>query len=94
MDCFQTLLERMHCCIQQTCNETNNSLVYSLQNLLQQTENMSNKCWRPSQKSILQTLIALQQSELDKHFEHPVQGQIVPSRAKWAKLGKKTLNTF
>ena len=42
-----------------------------------------------TKKKLLQTPIALQQNELDKHFEHLAQGQIVRSRAKLAELGEK-----
>ena len=47
-----------------------------------------------TKKRLLQTLIALQQNELDKHFEHLAQDQIVRSRAKWAELGEKNTKYF
>ena len=46
------------------------------------------------EKRLLQVLIALQQNELNKHFEHLAQGQIVRSRAKWAELGEKNTKYF
>ena len=58
----------------------------NLQNLLQNAENLSINVGDQHEKKLLQTLIALQQNELEKHFEHLAQGQIVRSRAKWAEL--------
>ena len=43
---------------------------------------------------MLQTLIALQQNELDKHFEHLAKSQTVRNRAKWAKIGEKNTKYF
>ena len=61
---------------------------------LQNTENLLINAGNQHEKSLLQTLIALQENELDEHFEHRTEGQIVGSRAKWAKLGEKIPNAF
>ena len=66
----------------------------NLQNLLQNTENLLINAGDQHEKRLLQTLIALQQDELDKYFEHLAQGPISRNRAKWAKLGEKNLKYF
>ena len=66
----------------------------NLQNLLQNTENLLINAGDQHEKRLLQTLIALQQNELHKHFEHLAQGQIVRNRAKWAELGEKNIKYF
>ena len=66
----------------------------NLQNLLQNTENLLISVGDQHQKRLRQTLIALQQNDLDKHFEHLDQGQIFRSRAKWAELGEKNTKYF
>ena len=58
----------------------------NLQNLLQNTENLLINAGDQHEKRLLQTLIALQQNEIDKHFEHLAQGQIV--RTKYGKMGR------
>ena len=64
------------------------------QNLLRITENLLINAGDQHKKRLLQTLIALQQNELDKHFEHLAQGKIVRSRAKWAQLDEKNTKYF
>ena len=66
----------------------------NLQNLLKNTENLLINAGDQHEKKLLQTLIALQQNELDKHLEHLAQGQIGRNKAKWAKLGEKNLKYF
>ena len=66
----------------------------NLQNLFQNTKNLLINAGDQHEKSLLQTLIALLQNELYKHFEHLAQGQIVRSRAKWAELGEKNIKYF
>ena len=62
--------------------------------MLQNTENLLINAGDQHEKRLLQTLIALQQNELDKHFEDLAQGQIVRSRVKWAELGEKNTKYF
>ena len=64
----------------------------NLQNLLQNTGDLLINAGDQHEKRLLQTLIALQQNELDKHSEHLAQGQIVRSRARWADQGEKNTN--
>ena len=64
-----------------------------LQKLIQTTESLLVKA-DEHDKQLLQSLLVLQQNELDKHFEYLAKGHAVCSRAKWAELGEKNTKYF